>query len=303
MQNKKYFGYLLAVITIVVYEFWYFGSNFITSTNPNASLIIPLLIIFSICVIISIIFELYKNKRFLEIKRRSDLLYPILAGIVFAFGNYLFYFVINYAGIPAASAFTTAEIVVFSFLLLLVSKNKNTMSFLLMASIFIALGMILESLKIEYGNIVLNTTTLFVGVVIAVLYGAATYLYYASLEHIEKKMSSITIIFITELVVFSLIALIMSFNNSIVLPNFNIYYILAVGGLGIILFLTAWLDATIMKVLLPFGEEAVATGYIISDMQLLPIIIYTIFAFPSEWYLYATGLALVVIGILLLDWF
>ncbi|MGC8649156.1 MAG: hypothetical protein ACP5UN_02980 [Candidatus Micrarchaeia archaeon] len=293
---------MIAVITIVVYEFWYFGSDYITGTNPNASAIIPLLIVFFVSAVLAILMSIKQEKRILNIDKRKYMWYPIFSGIFFALGYYIFYVVINSAGIPAASAFSTAEIVIFTLLLLLSSKDKSNMSFLLVGAVFIAFGMILESLKIEYANVILNSKILLLGIIIAILYGIATYFYYVSLEKIEKKMSTITIMFIMQFIVLGLITAVMFLSNNLILPNFNILYILIAVGIGLVLFFTEWLDATMMKVLNTFGEEAIATGYIISDMQLLPIIVYSIFAFPNTWYIYASGLALIIIGIIFLDW-
>ncbi len=69
-----------------------------------------------------------------------------------------------------------------------------------------------------------------------------------------------------------------------------------------VLMLSSYLEVLVLIVLNPFGRGAVATGYMLSDLQLLPVIVFVLLAEPGAWTYLVPGLIFITIGMLLLEW-
>ncbi len=295
-MRKLYVAYLVALLTSISYSAWYLGSNVVVDSLRGYSLIVPLLIIQSVSAAVVFVFMMRRPHEF----GLRALAYPVLAGIMYAIGNIIFYFIISSTGIPSASSFASAEIMVFVLLLAISSKNKASMEFYYIGSVLVAAGLILESIKLSGGALTLNAGLIGEGLLLAVAYGIATYLYYLSTKKVENKFTSMFAIQFTEVLLYSAILLLV--YRSVSFASFTAPSLLMSVGLGIVLMASFYLETTMMKLLIPLGKGATATGYILSDLQLLPVLAYTLIVNPSSWVYYAPGMVTITIGMALLEW-
>ncbi len=292
----KYKGYTLALAVSIAYSIWYLGSGTLLSLSPLASPIFPLMLIESISTVLVFIFARGR----IGLEKWSDVKYPVLSALAYSFGNFLFYTVIVGSGVPSASAFAAAEIVIFTLLLWLFSKHNMNMSLYSLASVIIATGLITESLVLRNGFYSLNLNLVGLGILIAVLYGVATYFYYLSVNKIKKSFTTMFYIQAPQAIAYFTVLLL--FVPASAFPKVDTAYLLLAAAIGVILFASFALETAMMKTLSKAGQGAVATGYILSDMQLIPVLVYFLAANPSAWEMYAPGLLLVTVGLALLDW-
>lgn len=297
MASKRAVAYAVALLTTISYSIWYIGSSIIVAPlRGTYSLIVPLFIIEVVSALLMFIFM----QREPHDTDPRTLVYPIISGVMFMVTNFIFYFIISSTGISPASSFVSAEIVIFTLLLLLSSKNKMAMSFYYLGSVFVAVGLILESFKLSGTAVELNTTLIGEGLLLAVFAGVATYFYYLSTTKIGNKFTSMFIIQFTEVLLYG--GIMLAVYKSIAFPTFTLPYTLLIVAVGAVLMLSFYFETTMMKLLIPLGKGAVSTGYILSDLQLLPVLAYVLIINPSSWVYYAPGLVIITIGMAFLEW-
>jgi hypothetical protein len=295
-KYSKYMGYAIAIATSIAYAVWYIGSNSVMSMSSGTyAPILPLLLVEIISSFL--VFLIAKGKIRLQL---SQLPYPVISGALFALGNYLFYVVIGGSGVAPASAFASAEIVIFTAMLALTSRHKSLVSLSYAGSVFIAGGMIMESLTLNGQSLSFNPHLLVLGVLIALIYGIATYFFYLSTRKIDDTLSVMFPIQFTEVILFGIafVALL----PVMPMPHFNTFYISLIILLGVMLMASFYLETLVLKILVPFGRSAVATGYILSDLQLLPVIAFVLITQPGMFDFYLPGLFFITFGMMLLDW-
>lgn len=298
MESKRSMGYLVGVMVMLSYGLWYIGLGLIASNSNGAeSPILPLLLIEIISVLI-VLGVSYALK--FSIMRNFDPVYSVIAGILFALGNYAFFVTINTSGVPFASSFAAAEIVVFSFLMWVSAKKRRSLGKYILGSAIIASGLTIESFRLSGSAIILNSALVEYGALFAILYGGATFFYYLSLEKTKNALGTMFGLQITEVVIFG--ALFAFYAGNIALPAFNLTYAILIIVVGLVLFLSLFGETIMMNILMPFGHGAVSTGYVLSDMQLVPVLIYSIAINPASWISYTPGIVMIVLGSILLEW-
>lgn len=298
MDPKLRLGYALGLLVTIAYSVWYIGLNLLSSFSNGAySPVLPLFLIELISALIVLAMALTRqNKKILGFDPR----YSILAGVIFAAANYMFFVTISSSGIPFAGSFATAEIVVFSFLLWASSKTKRVVGFYVLGAALIAAGLIIESFKLGGGAVDLNATLVEYGTGFAVLYGLAAFFYYISLEKTKDTLGTMLGVQGTQTALF--LSLLCFYFGSITLPSLSLYYIVIVIGVAIALFLSFFGETVMVEILIPFGRSAVSTGYILASLQLIPVLIYSLAINPGEWVSYTPGIALIVMGSVFLQW-
>ncbi len=297
MIRKLYIRYMVALLTSLSYSVWYILSNMVvTPLHGTYSLIAPLFLIMAVSSPLTFLLMMTKPHRI----GLHELAYPVLAGAMYTLGNLVFYFIINSTGVSAASSFASAEIVIFTLMLTLSTRNKHFMSFYYIGSVFVAAGMVLESLKLSGNALVLNASLISEGLLLAVIYGLATYFYYLSTTKVENKFTVMFFIQFTEVLLYG--ALMLAVYKSISFSEFTVPYTLLVAVVGIVLMASFYLETTMMKLLIPLGKGAVSTGYILSDLQLLPVLAYALIINTSSWVYYAPGMFIITVGMALLEW-
>ncbi len=295
--NSKSIAYSVAILTSIIYGAWYVSFSLLANASSSSvSPLFPLLIIWSVSASIAFIFTAKERAFVHSIKNMA---FPMLSGIFFVAGNYLFYVTTRQIGIPFSSSFATAEILVFSALLFLFSKERKTTHYVL-GALMISIGLIIESAKLQNSAIVFNTPLIIYGVAIAVLFGIATYFYYLSTKKIESKSAIIFYTQATEAVLFLVLFLV--FYNKIQLPLLTTQYLAFAVFVGAFLFVAFFTESIMMKMLGRFKEGTVATGYILSDLQLIPVMAYAIIAQPSSFIGFVPGMAIIMLGMIWLDW-
>ena len=295
--EKKSAAYAVALLTSIVYGGWYVSFSLLADASGSAvSPILPLLMIWAVSAFIAFIFTARARAFVHSIK---NTVFPILSGVFFVAGNYLFYVTTRQIGIPFSSSFATAEILVFSALLFIFSKERKRTSYVF-GALLIAAGLILESAKLQNAVIIFNAPLLIYGVAMAVLFGFATYFYYLSTKTIESKVATIFYVQATEVVLFLILLLIL--YPTMQLPRLTPQYIALAVSVGAFLFLAFFIESVMMKMLGRFNEGAVATGYILSDLQLLPVMAYAIIVQPSSFLGFVPGMAIITLGMIWLDW-
>ena len=296
MLSMKYKGYAFAIATSLMYSLWYLLSGSLVSRSPYISPLFPWLLIEATSA--AIVFVIAKGD--VRVERLSDLKYPVVSSFLYSVGNYVFYVLIATNGVPAASAFSAAEIIIFTLLLWLTARRKINIATYSLASAVIAGGLVIESLAIQKGAYVLNTQTIVFGIIIAAFYGAATYFYYLSAKHIKSKFTTMFFIQAPQVVVYGMALLF--FTHESFIPLITGEYLLIAVIVGVVLLASFYLETTMMKVLSLVGRGSVATGYILSDLQLIPVVINFLIVSPGTWQTYVPGLLLVTVGLAMLDW-
>ncbi len=289
-------GYMLAVAVSLLYSLWYILSGALVSLSPNTSPIFTWMLIEATSA--TLMFIIAKGD--LKIEKLSDLKYPISSAAAYALGNYIFYILIAMNGVPAASAFGTAEIIIFTLLIWVTTKRDVNMAMYSFASAIIAAGLVIESLVIRNGIYSLNGSLIALGLLIAVFYGAATYFYYLSTKRIKSKFTTMFFIQAPQVLIFG--ASVLLFVPASNMPAITGWYALLTVIVGAVLLASFYFETLMMKVLANVGRGAVATGYILSDMQLIPVVVYYLIVNPGAWQTYVPGLLLVTIGLAMLDW-
>ncbi len=296
-MHSKAFAYFIAILTIFPYSAWYISMSFLATTYTGTyTPIFVLFLLFSILLAISFIPS--RNK--LRLGRLIDIMYPALAGLFFALGNYLFYIVIFQQGVQFASSFSSAEIVFFVLFLWLTGKQKTKIGLYFLGSLLIAIGLITESTVLKGVSFSFNLPLLEYGILIALAYGLAAYCYYLSTKKIEAMWGTIFYITLSEALVFGILFAL--FYRHIVMPSFSIKFLFLLVLSALLLFVSFFTETWMMKLLEPFGEGTTSTGYILSDLELLPVMFYAIYEKPSAWFSFVPGMILITIGMILLDW-
>ncbi len=290
-------GYAFALVTSIAYSIWYIGAGALLRIGgPGVS---PLFLLFAIEAISAFLVFLVAGGK-IGVGRLSDIKYPILSGLCFVAANYLFFVTIINSGVPAASSFASAEIVLFTALLWITTGGYARRSTYVLGAFVITIGLVSESLVVHTGSYALNFTTIGLGLGIATFAGLATYFYYRSVRTLEKKLTTMFYIQGIQVVVFFI--LLNLTKGGYPSLGINVLFWPLLVGVGAALFLSFYFETVMMKILTRFRGAIVATGYILSDLQLLPVLFYFLAVDPSSWQVYAPGLVLITIGMALLEW-
>ncbi len=274
------------------YSLWYLGLNVLVSLSTGSyAPLFPLLAIELISALIALAVMAAKGA---VSELRFNPIYSVLSGIFLACGNYMFFTTINSNGIPFAGSFAAAEIVVFSLLLWASTRTRKSVGFYVIGSALVAAGLIVESFRLSGSSVMLNAPLVEYGVALAVLYGIGTFFYYISLERTKRQMATMFAVQLSEAAFFAV--LLAAYSASITLPHFSAYYVIVVFAVAMALFLSFFGETAMVNMLIPFGKGAVSTGYTLSDLQLIPVLMYSLAINPTYWASYTPGIALIVIG-------
>ncbi|MGC8675924.1 MAG: hypothetical protein ACP5T3_00190 [Candidatus Micrarchaeia archaeon] len=296
-MHSKGLAYFVAVLTALLYSAWYISMSFLANTYTGTyTPIFVLLLMF----LVLLVLRLFPSRNRLHLYYATDIAYPAISGLFYALGNYLFYVVIFKHGVQFASSFGSAEIVFFVLFLLLAGKQKTRMGYYLLGSLLIATGLITESAVLGGVAISINASMLAYGFLIALTYGIATYFYYLSTKKIESVWG--TIFYVTFFEAATYFLLFVFLYKSIAIPRLDLSFALLLGVASGILFVAFLAETVMMKLLEPFGEGTTATGYILSDLELLPVMFYAVYLNPSTWLSFVPGMILITAGMALLDW-
>lgn len=145
-----------------------------------------------------------------------------------------------------------------------------------------------------------NVPLIVYGTAMAAFFGIATYFYYLSTKKIESKPAIIFYTQATEAVLFLILFLV--FYNTIQLPALTAQYFGLAVFVGAFLFVAFFIESIMMKMLGKFREGTVATGYILSDLQLIPVMAYAIIVQPSSVIGFVPGMVIITLGMVWLDW-
>ncbi len=296
-MHSKAFAYSMAILTTILYSAWYISMSFLANAYTGTyTPIFVLFLLFSILLVLRFIPS--RNK--LHLYYLTDIMYPALSGLFFAFGNYLFYIVIFQQGVQFASSFSSAEIVFFVLFLWIAGKQKTKIKLYFVGSLLIAAGLIAESAVLNDVSVSINLPLFEYGLLIAFVYGLATYFYYLSTKKIDSIWGTIFYVTLFEAAVYA--ALFSLFYKYVIMPSFTLSFIFMLVLSALLLFAAFFAETWMMKLLEPFGEGTTATGYILSDLELLPVMFYAIYENPSTWFSFVPGMILITIGMVLLDW-
>lgn len=296
-MSKKNIGYSIALLTSLAYAVWYMGSAYVASAVPNAySILVPLLMIQLTSFIV--LFALSKGK--MRVKSRKALTYAVLSGVVFGVAGIVFYTLLRGGGVVIGSAFGSADVLVFSALMLFHAKIKISAPKYLFGAVLVSLGLALETIKLSGGKIVFDPYMIGLGILLSLLWGIAYFfLFLANRYKEEQKTSLILWVLITVALVY--LCFILLLHGNITFQIGSIEFLGLVIVLGLTLLLSFFLDITQIRDLIPVGRSAVSVGYALSDLSLLPILVYALFLYPKSWPSYVPGLVLITIGIILMD--
>ncbi|MEM3405021.1 MAG: hypothetical protein QXZ01_01685 [Candidatus Micrarchaeaceae archaeon] len=296
MQGKGV-AYSVAILTTLLYSAWYISLSFLANYYNGAySPIFSFLLIF----IILSVMRFASAQGNLHLYAPSDAIYPLVSGLFYSIGNYVFYVLIYQNGVQFASSFASAEIIFFVIMLWISGKKKSGMALYAIGSVLIAAGLIMESAVLGDVAVAINAKLFEYGLLMAFLYGMATYFYYLSTLRIKSITATMFYITITEAVAFLFMFVLL--YNVIILPKIGISYLLLITVSAVMLFFSFFAETWMMKLLAPLGEGTVATGYILSDLELLPVMFYAIAINPASWASFVPGMLIITVGMALLDW-
>ncbi|MEM3280100.1 MAG: hypothetical protein QXR29_02430 [Candidatus Micrarchaeaceae archaeon] len=296
-MHGKGTAYSVAILTTLLYSAWYISLSFLANYYKGAySPIFSFLLIFIIVGLMRFLLA-YGN---LHLYEASDAVYPLVSGLFYSLGNYVFYVLIYKNGVQFASSFASAEIIFFVIMLWISGKRRSGMVLYAIGSVLIAAGLIMESAILDGTVIALNAKLLEYGLLMAFFFGMATYFYYVSTVRIKSITATMFYITLAEAIAFLFMFIL--FYNVIILPTINLDYVILVIISSIMLFFSFLAETWMMKLLAPLGEGTVATGYILSDLELLPVMFYAIAINPASWVSFAPGMLVITAGMALLDW-
>lgn len=300
MEPSIKWGYVFALITSIAYSVWYIGAGALLKLG--GSTVSPLFVLFMIETISAFLVFMSSVGAGIGVgvERLSHVVYPVLSGLCFVIANYLLFVAIVTSGVPAASAFASAEIVIFTAILWFTTGSKLNGSTYALGAFIVTIGLISVSVVTYGGAYAINFTTIGLGALIALFAGMATYFYYLSVKITENKHVTMFYMQGIEAIVFLLLLVIT--GGGVPTAATSLWYWPLLVGVGAALFLSFYFETIMMKILINFRSGVVATGYILSDLQLLPVMVYFLIVSPGSWQLYVPGLLLVTLGMALLEW-
>ena len=184
MKATREAAYAVALVTSIAYAIWYIGAGALLNMNKSVS---PFFLLFAIESISAILVFASARGR-VRAGKLSYLKYSVLSGLFFLVANYLFFVTIINAGVPAASSFASAEIVIFTALLWVgEGEGRRKAVNYALGALLVSIGLVAESLAVQSGTYFLNFETIGLGVAIALFAGLATYFYYLSVKTLESK--------------------------------------------------------------------------------------------------------------------
>ncbi len=286
LKNIKYYG--LAFASSMSYSYWLIGSAFAVSIESGEYDYLSLFLIMFFSLILSILF----------FKKIGKILFTgILSGLAFSVGNLLLYLLIGKINIVIAGSFTALNLVFFP-LFIYPGSKKNLIKHI-SGSAIVSAGLIVESLTIGNFKTDLFIISIIIGVLLGLIYALATYLFNLSLIKENDVKNTIFTIFLTETVFYGIF--------SVVLKNYstNIFYnwlfLINVVLVAISLFAGLYLEARGFKGFKRKEFEERNIVNILSNLELLPIIIVSIIVYSNLIVFYISGLALIIIGMVLIS--
>ncbi|MCL4389038.1 hypothetical protein M1397_00265 [Candidatus Marsarchaeota archaeon] len=297
MKATKSAAYSAALVVSIAYAIWYIGAGALLNMDRSVSSLFLLFVIEGI----SALFVFISARGRVGVGKVSYLKYPILSGLCFLVANYLLFSVIVYSGVPAASSFASAEIVIFTALLWFEeSKGRRKLVDYALGAFLVSIGLVAESLAVQHGAYSLNFNTIGLGVGVALFAGLATYFYYLSVKTLESKQVTIFYIQGIQSVLFLLLLTITGGAYPPLSIGIVYWVLLVIVGAG--LFVAFYSETVMMKLLVRFSRGVVATGYVLSDLELLPVLVYFLIVNPAEWLSFAPGLVIITVGMVMLEW-
>lgn len=287
-MNKYKKKYLLAFASSMAYSYWLIGSALAVLFTAGKYDYFSLFLIMFLSFIISIIV-------FRGINRIS--LLGFVSGIAFSIGNMFLYVLIGNINVVIAGSFTALNLVFFP--LLIFRKGKKNLAKHLIGSSIIATGLVIESLTLGGLKTDFLLISIITGIFLGLIYAIATYFFNSSLIKEKDIKNTISTIFLTEVIFFGFAAL--AFNNFYTRIFSNVLFIINIFLISISIFAGIYLEAKGFKGLKVSEFEERNTVNILSNLELLPILIISIFQYTKYFSFYFCGLILIVLGMIIIS--
>ncbi|MEM0140803.1 MAG: hypothetical protein QXN66_02030 [Thermoplasmatales archaeon] len=288
--NRGTTGYLLSLSSSLTYSVWLIGSGFLILASGENFPIFYLLIIMVGGTFFSLFFGIPRT-----INRATFL--SVLSGILFAIANFSMYFLIKSDDIAVASSFAEFN-VLFLPILLYLSGDRSTKFLKYSVGLFlVTFGLIVENIQ-STGKYIISPLSVIVGIVMGFLYAAATYLVYAATKGDHTSNSNIFYVFLSECGVLLIFWSILKFQIE---PAPTLVYISISLVISVSLVVALALEVNGYRSLRPLGFRQVTLGNILSNLELLPVIVFSFILYPSLRVQYTLGLFLVTVGILVVS--
>ena len=290
MENKGTMGYILSFASSLTYSIWLVGSGFIILTSHEGFPIFYLLVIMCVGMLFSLIFGLpsYAGKR-------TFILF--FSGILFGLANFVLYSLIKSNDITVASSFAEFNVLFFPVLLYAFNKKKTKVSKYIIGLILVTFGLIVENL-VSRRSYILTPLDIFLGVFMGFLYAVATYGIYLSIGHESSSNSGIFYVFLGETTVLFLLWYLLKFK---IYPALNPISVTVSFIIAAALVIALNLEIRGYRTLRNIGMRQITIGNILSNLELLPVIVFAFILYPSLRAEYTIGLLLVTAGILVVS--
>ncbi|MGC8516152.1 MAG: hypothetical protein ACP5OC_08490 [Thermoplasmata archaeon] len=290
VENKSTRGYLLSLASSLTYSVWLVGSGFIILMSLGSFPIFYLLVIMCAGMLFSLIYGFPKS-----IDRYT--LIPILSGILFALANFSMYFLIKSNDITVASSFAEFNVLFFPVLLFIFNKKGTKFSKYLVGLFLVTFGLIVENV-VSSGSYALTPLNVLLGVLMGFLYAAATYVLYLSTKNSGPSNSRIFYVFLAESVVLFIFWSSLKFKIE---PALNVTSIAISLIISASLVVALGLEISGYRSLSAIGFRQITIGNVLSNLELLPVIVFSFVLYPSLRVQYTLGLLLVTAGILIVS--
>jgi len=279
--------YLVAFASSMAYSYWLIGSGLTVFFVSKKYIYFSLFFIMLFSFIVSLI--IFKGFKKISI-------YGVFSGMVVAIGNTLLYILIGNVNVVIAGSFTALNLVFFP-LLIFKGDKKNLVKHLAGSSI-VALGLIIESLTLSNFKMNFIFISILIGIFLGLLYALSTYFLNISLIKEKDVENTISTIFLTETLFFGLATLL--FKNFYFEIFSNILFIINTLLISITIFIGIYLESKGFKGLKASEYEERNIINILSNLELMPIIIISIFEYTEYMPFYITGLFLIILGMIVI---
>ncbi|MEM4058820.1 MAG: hypothetical protein QXZ12_08915 [Thermoplasmata archaeon] len=164
----------------------------------------------------------------------------------------------------------------------------------LIGSTIIATGLIIESLAMYKFTTDFLPISICIGIILGLTYALATLFFNNSLIKEKEIKNTISVIFLTESVIYGIFLIVLkNFPN---IEDFNTFSIINILLISLSVFVGIFLEANGFKGIKKSGFSKRNTVNILSNLELLPVVILLMLEFSNYFYFYVIGIILIIIG-------
>ncbi|MCL5239370.1 MAG: hypothetical protein M1286_02775 [Candidatus Marsarchaeota archaeon] len=291
-------GLLLAAAGAIAWTFWSILSNVIVSLNTQTAILYLLFVegfVTAITLVILVIYMAFKRMKLTDNDRKLAK-YPVVAGICFGLGIIIYYGLIGNQNFPLVSSFQFGYIIVLALLISRVKHERLKMRYLL-GTILVVAGLIAQTFALNPMGISASLSVILLSTAMLVLYAVG---FYCSFYYAYGKMQlliAVPAVLVTTLGV--VLAYVIGFGLLQGSPLLTGNGIALAGIIALFVAFAYYAEEFGYRLLRRAKAKYINLANIIGNLELLGIIVYSVFFLSLSYSGLIVGLLLTLIGILL----